>query len=103
MLSAHRPRKRFGQNFLEDSQVVEQLLDAMRPLPGERFVEIGPGLGALTTPLLQRLRHLDVIEIDRDLVRELRSLHAPERLTIHEGDALAFDFSSLGQDLRIVG
>ncbi len=103
MLSVHRPRKRFGQNFLEDPQVVEQLLAALRPLAGERFVEIGPGLGALTTPLLQRLPHLDVIEIDRDLVQHLRSRHPPHRLTIHDGDALSFNFSSLGRDLRVVG
>ncbi len=99
----HIPRKRFGQNFLEDQGVVEQIVAAIRPQPGERFIEIGPGLGALTLPLLQRLEHLDVIEIDRDIVDGLRASHPANRLTIHEGDALEFDIAALGRDLRVVG
>ncbi len=66
-------------------------------------MEIGPGLGALTTPLLDRLDRLHVIEIDRDLIARLRGLHAPERLLIHEGDVLEFDFATLDEDLRVVG
>lgn len=103
MSSAHIPRKRFGQNFLEDRGVVEQIVAAIRPQPGERFIEIGPGLGALTLPLLQRLEHLDVIEIDRDIVTDLRARHPANRLTVHGGDALEFDFAAMGRDLRIVG
>jgi 16S rRNA (adenine1518-N6/adenine1519-N6)-dimethyltransferase len=99
----HVPRKRFGQNFLEDLGVVEQVMAAIRPQPGDRFIEIGPGLGALTLPLLQRLEHLDVIEIDRDIVQNLRARHPADRLTIHDGDALDFDFTALGRDLRVVG
>jgi 16S rRNA (adenine1518-N6/adenine1519-N6)-dimethyltransferase len=99
----HVPRKRFGQNFLEDRGVVEQIVAAIRPQPGERFIEIGPGLGALTLPLLQRLEHLVVIEIDRDIVDGLRASHPASRLTIHEGDALEFDIAALGHDLRVVG
>jgi 16S rRNA (adenine1518-N6/adenine1519-N6)-dimethyltransferase len=99
----HVPRKRFGQNFLEDRGVVEQIVAAIRPQPGERFIEIGPGLGALTLPLLQRLEHLDVIEIDRNIVDDLRASHPANRLTIHEGDALEFDIAALGHDLRVVG
>ncbi len=99
----HIPRKRFGQNFLEDAGVVEHVLAAIRPQSGDRFVEIGPGLGALTVPLLQRLDHLDVIEIDRDIVADLRSRHRAERLTIHDGDALKFDFAAIGSNLRVVG
>jgi len=99
----HSPRKRFGQNFLEDRGVVEQIVAAIRPQPGERFIEIGPGLGALTLPLLQRLGHLDAIEIDRDIVEGLRASHPANRLTIHEGDALEFDIAALGNDLRVVG
>ncbi len=99
----HTPRKRFGQNFLEDAGVVEHVLAAIRPQSGDRFVEIGPGLGALTVPLLQRLDHLDVIEIDRDIVADLRSRHRAERLTIHDGDALKFDFAAIGSNLRVVG
>ncbi|MEO8164624.1 MAG: 16S rRNA (adenine(1518)-N(6)/adenine(1519)-N(6))-dimethyltransferase RsmA, partial [Betaproteobacteria bacterium] len=91
------------QNFLEDRQVVEQLIAAIRPQSGDRFIEIGPGRGALTLPLLARLPHMDVIEIDRDLVQDLRMRHPAERLTIHGGDALEFDFSALGRDLRVVG
>ena len=97
------PRKRFGQNFLEDAGVVAHIMAAIRPQSGHRFVEIGPGLGALTLPLLQRLEHLDVIEIDRDIVADLRARHGPDRLTIHDGDALKFDFVAMGQDLRVVG
>lgn len=99
----HIPRKRFGQNFLEDRSVVEQIIAAIRPQSGERIVEIGPGLGALTLPLLQRLSHLHVIEIDRDIVADLRATHPADRLIIHEGDALEFDFTTLGCDLRVVG
>jgi 16S rRNA (adenine1518-N6/adenine1519-N6)-dimethyltransferase len=99
----HVPRKRFGQNFLEDAGVVEHILAAIRPQSEDRFVEIGPGLGALTLPLLQRLDHLDVIEIDRNIVADLRARHAADRLTIHEGDALEFDFAAMGRDFRVVG
>jgi 16S rRNA (adenine1518-N6/adenine1519-N6)-dimethyltransferase len=99
----HIPRKRFGQNFLEDRTVVDNIIAAIKPRTGERFVEIGPGLGALTEPLLKRLEHLHVIEIDRDIVANLRTRHTPERLTIHEGDALDFNFLALGDDLRVVG
>jgi len=99
----HTPRKRFGQNFLEDPSVVEQIVSAILPKSGERFIEIGPGRGALTIPLMQHLEHLDALEIDRDIVADLRSAHPANRLTIHEGDALEFDFSVIGRDLRIVG
>jgi len=99
----HKPRKRFGQHFLEDRGVVQKMLAAIHPQPGERFVEIGPGLGALTFPLLQRLDHLDVIEIDRDIVEDLRARYPANRLSIHEGDALEFDFATVGHDLRVVG
>lgn len=99
----HVPRKRFGQNFLEDRAVVAQIMAALQPRSAERFVEIGPGLGALTLPLLQLLDHLDVVEIDRDIVANLRANHPANRLTIHEGDALEFDFISVGRDLRVIG
>lgn len=99
----HIPRKRFGQNFLVDAQVVGAIVAAIEPQRSDRVVEIGPGLGALTEPLLQRLEQLQVVEIDRDIVARLRRRYAPERVVIHEGDALAFDFGALGGDLRIVG
>src|SRR3954467_14877092 len=103
ILSMHRPRKRFGQNFLEDRVVVEQIVSVISPKPGERLVEIGPGMGALTAPLLQRIAHLDVIEIDRDLAQELRGRYPADRLTVHDVDALEFDFSKLGSELRVIG
>ena len=99
----HIARKRFGQNFLHDRYVVQACLDAIHPRSDEVLVEIGPGLGALTQPLLQRIPHLQVIEIDRDLIARLRQTFAPTQLSIHEGDALKFEFATLGNDLRIVG
>jgi 16S rRNA (adenine1518-N6/adenine1519-N6)-dimethyltransferase len=99
----HIPRKRFGQNFLIDAQVVADIVTAISPERADLVVEIGPGLGALTEPLLQRLDRLHVVEIDRDIVARLRKRYPAERVSIHEGDALAFDFGALGSDLRIVG
>jgi 16S rRNA (adenine1518-N6/adenine1519-N6)-dimethyltransferase len=99
----HTPRKRFGQNFLEDRAVIERIVDAIHPQRDERIVEIGPGLAALTAPLLDRVEHLDVIEIDRDIVRSLRTRFAATCLAVHQGDALAFDFSALGHGIRVVG
>jgi 16S rRNA (adenine1518-N6/adenine1519-N6)-dimethyltransferase len=101
----HQARKRFGQNFLVSPGVIRKIVDAIAPRPGDTVVEIGPGLGALTAPLLERLDHLHVVEIDRDLIARLRHRFPPERLTIHEGDALAFDFGSLAGSgpLKIVG
>jgi 16S rRNA (adenine1518-N6/adenine1519-N6)-dimethyltransferase len=107
-MSSHRPRKRFGQNFLHDPGVIRRIVDCIRPVPAQAVVEIGPGQGALTRPLLERLDHLDVIEIDRDLAGAMREQgYPPQRLSIHESDALQFDFSALatqrGQPLRLVG
>lgn len=94
-MSAHIARKRFGQNFLIDVQVIADIVNSVAPERQARVVEIGPGLGALTEPLLRRLEHLDVVEIDRDIVARLKKRFSPEQLTIHEGDALKFDFHSL--------
>ena len=106
-MSMHIARKRFGQNFLVDQQVIADIVNAVAPKRDDCVVEIGPGLGALTDPLLQRLDHLHVVEIDRDIVARLRPRYSPQKLTIHEGDALDFDFSSLldGSDkkLHVVG
>lgn len=103
----HVARKRFGQNFLVDRQVVARIVDLLALQAEDRVVEIGPGLGALTGPLLRRLDHLQVVEIDRDLIVRLRREYPPDRLTVHAGDALAFDFARLADDchgtLRIVG
>ncbi|MGQ0525351.1 MAG: 16S rRNA (adenine(1518)-N(6)/adenine(1519)-N(6))-dimethyltransferase RsmA [Betaproteobacteria bacterium] len=99
----HRPRKRFGQHFLVDRPVIAAIVEAIRPQPEDRMLEIGPGLGALTRPLLALLDHLHVVEIDRDLVTRLQREFATERLTIYQADALEFDFGVLGPDLRVVG
>jgi 16S rRNA (adenine1518-N6/adenine1519-N6)-dimethyltransferase len=99
----HQPRKRFGQHFLVDIGIIDRLVDAIAPHEGETFLEIGPGPGALTGPLLAHLSHLQVVEIDRDLARGLRAAVPSERLTVHETDALRFDLAPLGQDLRVVG
>jgi 16S rRNA (adenine1518-N6/adenine1519-N6)-dimethyltransferase len=102
-VKGHVARKRFGQNFLVDRGIISAIVFAVDPQRGDTVVEIGPGLGAITTPLLDRLDHLHVVEIDRDLITRLRKEYLPERMTIHEGDALVFDFSSIGKDLRLVG
>ncbi|MBK7900325.1 MAG: 16S rRNA (adenine(1518)-N(6)/adenine(1519)-N(6))-dimethyltransferase RsmA [Azonexus sp.] len=99
----HVARRRFGQNFLVDQGVIAAIVGAIDPRPGETLVEIGPGLGALTDPLLQRLKPLHVVEIDRDLIARLKQRYQPGQLVIHEGDALAFDFAALGCELRLVG
>lgn len=99
----HRARKRFGQNFLSDPNIIRKIVDAIRPQPGEKLVEIGPGLGAMTEPLIERVGHLHVVEIDRDLIARLHERYTPAQVTVHEGDALKFDFGSLGAPLRIVG
>ena len=102
-MSRHVPRRRFGQHFLVDETVIGAIVAAIRPQPLDAMVEIGPGLEALTAPLAAALRHLDVIEIDRDIVARLRRAYAPERVTVHAGDALEFDFSVLPRELRVVG
>ena len=98
----HRPRKRFGQNFLIDRAVVDAIVAAIAPRREDRMVEIGPGTGALTRPLSERVHRLHVVEIDRDIVAQLRAGPLAPRIAIHEGDALEFDFASLGGDLRLV-
>lgn len=99
----HVPRRRFGQNFLVDPRYVARIVDAVDPHRGDNIVEIGPGLAALTGELIARTQHVAAIEIDRDLAARLRATYAPRQLTLHEADALTFDFASLGERLRIVG
>ncbi|WP_144636325.1 16S rRNA (adenine(1518)-N(6)/adenine(1519)-N(6))-dimethyltransferase RsmA [Bordetella genomosp. 13] len=102
-MSQHQARKRFGQNFLTDESVVESIVRAIGPAADDRVIEIGPGLSALTRPLLERLSHLTAVEIDRDLAARLRKQHPAERLTVVEADALTIDFAEFGTDLRVVG
>ena len=104
-VAGHTARKRFGQNFLVADGIIRKIVDAVASRAGDTVVEIGPGLGALTAPLLERVDHLQVVEIDRDLIARLRQRFPPERLSIHEGDALEFDFGSMKATgrLKIVG
>lgn len=99
----HQARKRFGQHFLTDDSIIEGIVRAIQPARDDNLVEIGPGLSALTRPLLREVDHLKVIELDRDLAARLRQEWPAERLSITEADVLTVDFSTLGADLRVVG
>ena len=101
----HQARKRFGQHFLTDQGVIAEIVDAIAPQPGQQMVEIGPGLAAMTQPLVERVGHLQVIELDRDLATRLRQ---HKHLTVHEADVLKVDVTALAknlntQTLRVVG
>lgn len=104
----HLARKRFGQNFLNDHFVIDSIVSAINPRPGQAMVEIGPGLGALTEPVGERMDKLTVIELDRDLAARLQThpFLAP-KLTIYQQDAMTIDFAELrdkiGQPLRVFG
>ena len=103
----HRARKRFGQHFLHDATVIARIIDAIDPLDHERLLEIGPGLGALTLPLLQRSERLEVIEIDRDVIQLLKASAQPiGELIVHEANALKVDLLALhagGAPFRVCG
>jgi 16S rRNA (adenine1518-N6/adenine1519-N6)-dimethyltransferase len=104
-MAQHHARKRFGQHFLTDGAVIDQIVQAIGPLPGDAMVEIGPGLAAMTQPLVERLGHLNVIELDRDLALRLRQ---HPQLSVTEADVLNVDFTALAaslqtQQLRVVG
>lgn len=103
----HQPRKRFGQNFLTDRNIVGKIVNAIAPRPGDNLVEIGPGLGALTLPLLEKAQRLQAVELDRDLIPQLKErCRGAGELIVHEADALEFDFSTLAapeKPLRLVG
>jgi len=98
----HKARKRFGQNFLIDTQIIERIVATIAPRPQDNLIEIGPGKGALTLPLLENLNAMKVIEIDRDLIALLESQNH-QKLSVIEADALKFDFSQLENKARIVG
>ena len=99
---AHKPRKRFGQNFLVDNQVINQIISTIAPKRDDNIIEIGPGKGALTFPLAEYLEHLSVIEIDRDLISILEAQNN-QKISIYNSDALEFDFNQFSEKLRIVG
>ncbi len=104
---SHKARKRFGQNFLQDSAVIQRIVAAVAPQPNDRLVEIGPGQGAITKELLQAARQMDAIELDRDLIDPLAAMCADiGELRIHSADILKFDICSLAAEeskLRVVG
>ncbi|MCX7673882.1 MAG: 16S rRNA (adenine(1518)-N(6)/adenine(1519)-N(6))-dimethyltransferase RsmA, partial [Thiobacillaceae bacterium] len=103
-VTGHRPRKALGQHFLHDPNVIARIVAAVDPQPEDLVVEIGPGLGALTQPLLARLRHLHVVEYDRQLAAHWRAqAQAGAPISVYEADALTFDFGALGTGLRVVG
>jgi 16S rRNA (adenine1518-N6/adenine1519-N6)-dimethyltransferase len=99
-------RKSLGQHFLHDRNIIRKIIAAIGPQPEDHFVEIGPGRGALTIPLLEIVRRLDVIELDRSLAEALRQEFGQPGFTVHRADALKFDFGSLTTEpraLRLAG
>ncbi len=104
---SHKPRKRFGQNFLHDKMVIQRIVNSINPRQGDQIVEIGPGEGALTELVLDKIGTMDVVELDRDLIPLLKIRFVIEEgLTIHQADALKFNFCQLQQGekkLRIIG
>lgn len=101
---SHRPRKRFGQNFLHDPNIIRRIVGSIAPTPGDNIVEIGPGQGAMTFPVLAACGKLTAIELDRDLVKLLgETAPADAELTVISLDALKADFSTFGEDLRVIG
>jgi len=103
-MAGHRARKRFGQHFLTDTGVIDEINRSVHPTKEDIVVEIGPGRAALTDVLARQAGHLHAIELDRDLVTNLKERYDDNpSVTIHEADALEFDFASLGDKLRIVG
>jgi 16S rRNA (adenine1518-N6/adenine1519-N6)-dimethyltransferase len=101
--TGHVPRRRFGQHFLVDREVLARIVDAVAPRAGDHVLEIGPGTGALTAALIERAGSVQAIEIDRDLAAALRARFPARQLQLIEGDALAFDYGALPGDARVVG
>ena len=102
MLTKHKARKRFGQNFLTDEKIIERIVATIAPKRDDSLLEIGPGQGAMTLPLLECVNKLNVIEIDRDLISILESFKK-DNLIINQGDALKFDLDTLPTPIRVVG
>lgn len=104
MTAGHKPRKRFGQHFLVDSDIIDRIVEVIAPSPSDTIVEIGPGEGAITGSLAGRAGTLHAIEFDRDLAASLKRRYAAQdKVFVHEADALKFRFDDLGSDLRIAG
>lgn len=99
----HQAKKRFGQNFLTDQAIIQNLITAIQPNAEDLMVEIGPGLGAMTQPLIRHLDHLHVVEIDRDIIQWMQGFYPAGKITIHNSDVLKFDFALIGERIRVVG
>lgn len=99
----HLAKKRFGQNFLTDQAIIHSLVEAIHPQHDDLMVEIGPGLGALTQPLLKHLQQLHVVEIDRDIIQWMQQTYPASKVNIHHSDVLKFDFNTIGDRIRVVG
>ena len=102
-MTEHKARKRFGQNFLQDMRIINDIVNAVRPQTDDIVIEIGPGLAAITEPLTRKLNQLHVCEIDRDIIQFLKKQPFANKLVIHDGDVLQFDFRSIVGKKKIVG
>ncbi len=102
-MTQHKAKKRFGQNFLVDQTIIDALIASIAPQAQDTTVEIGPGLGAMTQPLLHALDKLHVVEFDRDIIKWMQSTYKDQSIVIHGSDALKFNFITLGPNLRVVG
>jgi 16S rRNA (adenine1518-N6/adenine1519-N6)-dimethyltransferase len=99
----HLAKKRFGQNFLTDQTIITSLIQSINPQNDDLMVEIGPGLGAMTQPLIKHLNHLHVVEIDRDIISWMQGFYPKDKITIYNSDVLKFDFNNIGEHIRVVG
>ena len=99
----HIAKKKFGQNFLKDTSIIHAIIQSINPLLDDLLIEIGPGLGALTKPLLEKTNHLLAIELDRDIVSWMEKEYSKKNITIFNEDILNFNFNQFGQKIRIVG
>ncbi len=99
----HVAKKKFGQNFLKDSSIIHAIIQSIQPLQDDLLVEIGPGLGALTKPLLEKTKHLFAIELDRDIVNWMQNQYSKNNITIFNEDVLNFNFHQFDKKIRIVG
>ena len=99
----HIAKKKFGQNFLKDSFIIHTIIQSIQPLQNDLLVEIGPGLGALTKPLLEKTKHLFAIELDRDIVNWMQNQYSKNNITIFNEDVLNFNFHQFDKKIRIVG
>lgn len=99
----HIAKKKFGQNFLKDTSIIHAIIQSINPLPDDLLIEIGPGLGALTKPLLEKTNHLLAIELDRDIVAWMENEYSKKNITVFNEDILNFNFDQFDQKVRVVG